>query len=115
MSARHCEKSGCSWIGEPALKSQCPNVKLGEWKIRPRQPGSFSMTDIDCVSRIGILIPLDPLSPLFCTRALFAGALGPRVTQLRSGRVYAPTDEFGLPAKCPPKYVSGTRDRRKTR
>src|SRR4029453_15378253 len=56
MSGRRCEKSRCSWLDEPALKSQCPNVKLGEWKIRPRQPGSFSMTDIHCVTRIGILI-----------------------------------------------------------
>src|SRR4030095_7341542 len=85
MSARHCEKSGCSWINEPALKSQCPNVKLGEWKIRPRQPGSFSMTDMHCVSRIGILISLIfhylPLSS-----SLFARVLRRRVTQLRCGR-----------------------------
>src|SRR4029453_3298910 len=104
MSGRRCEKSRCSWLDEPALKSQCPNVKLGEWKIRPRQPGSFSMTDIHCVSRIGILISFR-FSNTFLLHSRVVRSSAPwSVTQVRSGEPYAPVDEIGLPPNRLPKY-----------
>jgi len=41
-------------MGEPSLNSQCPNVKLGEWKCFPNQPGLFSTAVSLLVSIKGI-------------------------------------------------------------